>query len=67
MNINDFDNKNTQILISLCLGLLLGIIYQRISPKTIIINGNNSEIIDLENKSFGDKCYRYKKVETSCD
>ena len=65
----NIDTLNGQIIISLLLGIVLGIMYQRVSPKTIVITANDNSVIqDLENKSFkdSDKCYRYKKVETSC-
>lgn len=66
----NIDTLNGQIIISLLLGIILGLMYQYVSPKTVIISSNNNSIIqDLENKSFkdSDKCYRYKKVETSCN
>jgi hypothetical protein len=63
------DTNETQIIISLLLGLLLGIMYNYASSQTIIINGDNAIYKELENKSFkdSDKCYRYKKIETDCD
>jgi len=70
MNIlSKLDTQAMQIIISLALGALLGIMYQRVSPRTIVINGDDTVYVDLENKSFkgSDKCYRYKKVKTSCD
>lgn len=66
----NIDTLNGQIIISLLLGIVLGIMYQRVSPKTIVITAtDNSVIQDLENKSFkdSDKCYRYKKIESSCN
>ena len=66
----NIDTLNGQIIISLLLGIVLGLMYQHVSPKTIIIPSNDNSIIqELENKSFknSDKCYRYKKVETSCN
>jgi hypothetical protein len=70
MNIlSTIDTPVTQIIISLALGLLLGIMYQSVSPKIIIINGDDTIYEELENKSFkdSDKCYRYKKVVTDCE
>lgn len=67
--ISNFDNFATQVVVSMTLGFILGFIYQKVSPSTIVISSDDSTIIDdLENKSFKDtdKCYRYKKVETSC-
>lgn len=67
--ISSFDNFTTQVFVSMTLGFVLGFIYQKVSPSTIVISSNDNTIIDeLENKSFkdADKCYRYKKVETSC-
>lgn len=63
------DTKEIQIIISLLLGLILGVMYKRVSPNTLVINGDSTVYSELENKSFkdSDKCYRYKKVETSCD
>ena len=66
----NIDTLNGQIIISLLLGIVLGLMYKYVSPKTIIISSNDNSIIqELENKSFknSDKCYRYKKVETSCN
>jgi hypothetical protein len=63
------DTKETQVIISLLLGLILGIMYKHVSPSIIVINGDETVYSELENKSFkdSDKCYRYKKVETTCD
>jgi hypothetical protein len=63
--IKHIDTPFVKIVISLCLGLILGITYQYVSPKIVIINmKDNTQIKELENKSFKDvdKCYRYKKI-----
>jgi hypothetical protein len=67
--LSKLDKPYTQIIISLLLGLILGIMYQRVSPGIIIINGDDTVYAELENKSFkdSDKCYRYKKIVSDCD
>lgn len=66
--LKNYDTKKNQIIISLILGIILGYIYQYLTPSVIVIN-TNKLIDDIENNSFkdNDKCYRYKKTKTKCN
>lgn len=67
--IEEIDNEVMQAFISIVLGLVLGFLLKYTSPSTIIINSDNMKELDNMEKNAlnsDEKCYRYKKVETSC-
>lgn len=68
--IEEIDNSLMQAFISALFGAVLGYLYRVAAPSTIIINANDNTLLDkMENNGINteEKCYRYKKIETSCD
>ena len=64
--LEQIDTLFFQKIFSFLLGLILGYMYIYVSPNTTIINSTDN-LDNIENKSLaGDKCFRYKKVETKC-
>lgn len=65
--LTEIDTLQMQKMFSFIIGLILGYIYNKVSSKTLIIESNDT-LDNIENKSLsGDKCFRYKKVETTCN
>lgn len=65
--LEQLDSLVFQKIFSFIIGCILGYLYIYVSPNTTIINASNN-LDDIENKSLaGDKCFRYKKIETKCN